>query len=119
MVLIFILGGTLVVFNSIELAIFNRRHEIHIMKLVGAPIGFIRLPFIIEGLIYTLCAITLSLVLFSIIGSGISLDTKTLWEYYSMIGFEKIILGEILIAGLLGIISSFVAVEQYLKNKPY
>ena len=37
--------------NTIKLATFNRREEIAIMKMVGATNGFIRMPFIIEGLI--------------------------------------------------------------------
>ena len=37
--------------NTIKLATFNRREEIAIMKMVGATNMFIRLPFIIEGLI--------------------------------------------------------------------
>ena len=36
--------------NTIKLATFNRREEIAIMKMVGANNGFIRLPFVIEGL---------------------------------------------------------------------
>jgi cell division transport system permease protein len=37
--------------NTIKLATFNRREEIAIMKMVGATNMFIRLPFVIEGLI--------------------------------------------------------------------
>ena len=37
--------------NTIKLATFGRREEIAIMKMVGATNAFIRLPFIIEGLI--------------------------------------------------------------------
>ncbi len=37
--------------NTIKLATFNRREEIAIMKMVGATNSFIRLPFIIEGLV--------------------------------------------------------------------
>ena len=37
--------------NTIKLATFGRREEIAIMKMVGATNGFIRLPFVIEGLI--------------------------------------------------------------------
>lgn len=37
--------------NTIKLATFNRREEIAIMKMVGASNSFIRMPFIIEGLI--------------------------------------------------------------------
>lgn len=37
--------------NTIKLATFNRREEIAIMKMVGASNSFIRMPFVIEGLI--------------------------------------------------------------------
>ena len=37
--------------NTIKLATFGRREEIAIMKMVGATNGFIRLPFVIEGLV--------------------------------------------------------------------
>ena len=37
--------------NTIKLATFNRREEIAIMKMVGANNGFIRLPFVVEGLV--------------------------------------------------------------------
>ena len=37
--------------NTIKLATFNRREEIAIMKMVGASNGFIRLPFVVEGLV--------------------------------------------------------------------
>ena len=37
--------------NTIKLATFGRREEIAIMKMVGAANGFIRMPFIIEGLV--------------------------------------------------------------------
>ena len=37
--------------NTIKLATFSRREEIGIMKMVGASNSFIRLPFVIEGLI--------------------------------------------------------------------
>lgn len=36
--------------NTIKITIFARRHEIEIMKLVGATNGFIRWPFFLEGL---------------------------------------------------------------------
>ena len=37
--------------NTIKLATFGRREEIAIMKMVGASNGFIRLPFVVEGLV--------------------------------------------------------------------
>jgi cell division transport system permease protein len=39
------------VLNTIQMAILNRRRDIEVMKLVGATNWFIRIPFMLEGLI--------------------------------------------------------------------
>ena len=39
----------LIISNTVKLAMYDRRNEIAIMKMVGATNGFIRLPFIVEG----------------------------------------------------------------------
>ncbi len=45
-----VLGAAiLVVANTIRLAVYARRDEIEIMKLVGATDGYVRLPFLLEG----------------------------------------------------------------------
>ncbi len=41
----------MLIFNSIQTAVFARRREIEVMKLVGATNWFIRVPFILEGFI--------------------------------------------------------------------
>lgn len=48
-ILVFV--SIVVISNTIRLTVFARRKEINIMKFVGATNGFIRLPFIVEGLI--------------------------------------------------------------------
>ncbi len=45
------MAATLLVLNTIQMAIFNRRRDIEVMKLVGATNWFIRIPFMVEGLI--------------------------------------------------------------------
>jgi cell division transport system permease protein len=42
----------LIIHNAIRLTIFARRREIRIMELVGATAWFIRVPFLLEGIIY-------------------------------------------------------------------
>ena len=41
----------LIISNTVKLAMYDRRDEISIMKMVGATNGFIRLPFVVEGFI--------------------------------------------------------------------
>lgn len=57
--------------NTIKLATFGRREEIAIMKMVGATNGFIRLPFVIEGLVL------------GILGGGLAFLAE--WGLYSLL----------------------------------
>lgn len=43
--------ATLLIVNTIRVSVYNRRHEINIMKYIGATDGFVRLPFIVEGIL--------------------------------------------------------------------
>lgn len=46
---VFALVGALIIGTALRIAIFARRDEIYIMRLVGARDGFIRRPFLVEG----------------------------------------------------------------------
>ena len=46
--------SVMLIFNSIRVAMFARRREIEVMKLVGATNSFIRFPFIFEGMLHGL-----------------------------------------------------------------
>jgi cell division transport system permease protein len=48
-ILVLLVVSLLIIANTVKLALFARREEIAIMKMVGATNGFIRWPFIIEG----------------------------------------------------------------------
>src|SRR5215210_7150501 len=49
--LLFLIASVLLISNAIRLSIFARRQEIEVMKLVGASDGFVRTPFVLEGLL--------------------------------------------------------------------
>ena len=51
LIVILIAVSLFIMTNTIKLATFGRREEIAIMKMVGATNGFIRLPFVVEGLV--------------------------------------------------------------------
>ncbi|MFA5829682.1 MAG: ABC transporter permease [Candidatus Gracilibacteria bacterium] len=116
-VLVFVVGGTLVVINAIQLTIYTRRNEIYIMRLVGATPNFIRLPFIFEGILYSVFAVFLSLTFLYLVGKGINIQESNLWTFYSNLNLDKVFFAELVITVIIGIISSFTAVQQYLKGK--
>ena len=53
----------LIIFNTIQMAIFNRRDEIQIMRLLGANKNYIRGPFIVESGLYGFLAAVISIVI--------------------------------------------------------
>lgn len=117
MVLVFILGGTLIIVNAIQITIYSRRQEIHIMRLVGATPGFTRLPYVFEAILYAIFAVGLSFVILLTISQSIQLDQSNLWSYYSSLNLPRIFITEIGITIILAVVSSYSATEQYIKGK--
>lgn len=66
-VAILIIVSAVIISNTIRLTIYNRRKEIHIMKCVGATDFFIKLPFIIEGVLLGLISATISYIVLWIV----------------------------------------------------
>lgn len=118
--MLFILMSCMIVYNTIRLAIFVYRDEIAVMKLVGASNMFIRGPFIVEAILYSLVATIISLALF--FPATIWVTKKTVFffegmnihQYYVDHFFE--LAGLLLLSAVvLAVISSLLAVRKYLK----
>jgi cell division transport system permease protein len=117
---LFLVISILIIFNTIRMAIFTRRNEIEIMKLVGATNRFIRGPFLFEASLYGVIA---ALIAFGIgyalvVGGGPRLPRDV--EIQPVIDLFKnnplVILGAELILGIaIGVISSSLAMVRYLK----
>lgn len=112
----FIIGGALITINAIQLTIFTRRKEIYIMRLVGATPNFIRLPFITEGFMYAILAVTFSFILLLGAGQLIGGENLQFLNEIKDINLFNIFLSELILTGLISLISSLVTVEQYLKG---
>ncbi len=117
---VFVVISSLIVFNTIRMAIFNRRDEIEMMKLIGAEKSFIRGPFIVEAVVYGFIAAVIATILGvagmnalkgKLIG-GIEIE-PTLTFVMTNIGM--VALGMILLGALIGTISSLLATRRYLK----
>src|SRR6202030_3435452 len=60
--LVLIVSAAVLILNTIRMAIFARRREVSVMKLVGATNWFIRVPFMSEGLLQGLTGSLLAAV---------------------------------------------------------
>ena len=72
---VLLLSASVLILNTIRMAIFARRREVSVMKLVGATNWFIRLPFMAEGLIQGLLGAAVAVLVVLALYWGIGLDT--------------------------------------------
>jgi len=119
--LIFVVISSLIIFNTIRMAIFNRKEEIQMMKLIGADQSFIRGPFLIEAIIYGFIAafIATGAGLWALYASSKTLlsyqiSTQPTIDFVTFYGIF-VLLGMIAIGAVIGIISSLLATRRYLK----
>lgn len=119
--LVFVIISMLIIFNTIRMAIFNRREEIQMMKLIGAERSFIRGPFLVEAIVYgffaAILASALGYVLLFIAAPSLESyqinvqPTLNVAMYYGVF----IVLGMIVVGAIIGVISSLLATRRYLK----
>ncbi len=123
-IFVFIIISTLIIFNTIRMAIFNRRDELVIMRLLGATPGYIRGPFVVETMLYGAVAAAVSLivagVLFAIASSTLQASSFGLLDIsYASRYFREhlwlILTGQIVAGILIGAASSAIATQRYLK----
>lgn len=125
-VAVFAMVSMLIIFNTIRMAIFNRRDELQIMRLLGASTWFIRGPFVVETITYGVIASVISVAichfLFVISSSTLGassfglLDINFASNYFAE-NFWIILAAQIGIGVFIGGFSSFVATQRYLKFK--
>ncbi|MCL2444637.1 permease-like cell division protein FtsX [Candidatus Saccharibacteria bacterium] len=118
---IFVVISTLIIFNTIRMAIFNRREEIYMMKLIGANRSFIRGPFIVEATQYGVIAAFITAGLCTaglfIINENAESIGLVVEPTISMLGsyWPLALLGLIGVGAFIGVFSSFLATQKYLK----
>ncbi len=121
LIIIFSSIAVLVIFNTITLTIYNRREEVEIMRLVGATNWYIRGPFIIEAMVYSLLAtIITSALIFPVYTTLLPKVSHYLTAsgttFTGSLGiFALLVLVQLVIAFILSTISSLMAMRKYLK----
>jgi cell division transport system permease protein len=108
--LIIFLSVVFVISNTVRLTILYRRKTIDVVKLIGAPNSYIRLPFIIEGAVQGILAALLALGLGGIVYSFAD-------RYFPGISFFQIEAASVfvLFCAALGAVGSYAAMRRFLK----
>jgi cell division transport system permease protein len=123
-VIIFAVISMLIIFNTIQMAIFNRREELQIMRLLGATTWYIRGPFVVESIIYGVLSAIISVLLIDgvFVASAGALQASSLGlldisyagEFFHS-NFWQFLTLQIAIGILIGAVSSVIATRKYLK----
>jgi cell division transport system permease protein len=120
-VFVIMLGVVSLIFinNTIRLAIYARRKEIGIMRLVGASNWFIRMPFLLEGVIQALIGALLAILCIVSLQAAILPRLKDALPFLAVSlsgGATAQIAISLIVAGvLIGIGGSWLAMTRYLK----
>jgi cell division transport system permease protein len=113
-------GAVALIVNTIQLAIFARRREVAVMKLVGATNWFIRIPFMLEGFIHGMAGAILAFTLTYVIRNSIAsfLPDQTILGSNALYvtPHEAILTGIVLlvVGAAVGVVGSAFAVRRYL-----
>jgi cell division transport system permease protein len=119
-IVIFVLTTIAISFNTMRLAIYTSREEISVMRLVGAGQGYIRSPFLVEGVMYGLIAGIITMLLFYPLTWWLGNATENffggvnVFDYY-VSNFALLFLVIVGSGVLIGAIASYLAVRRYLK----
>ena len=119
--LVLLLSALVLILNTIRMAIFARRREVSVMKLVGATNWFIRIPFIAEGMIQGIIgALFASLAVY---GIHVAVDNLSNSANSQSLAFQMRLTGWqvfatdaviVVIGAAIGAIGSAVAVRRFL-----
>lgn len=125
-VIVFTIICALIIFNTIQMAIFNRRDEIQIQRLLGASTNFIRGPFVVETIIYGVLSAVLSVLIINsaFLASSNALQASSLGlldinyaQNYFGEHFWALLAMQLVLGIVLGAVSSIIATRRYLKFK--
>ena len=116
---VLVLVSVVIVMNTIRTAVYHRRQEIEVMKLVGATEWFVRGPFVLEGILTGLLAAGLA------VGVVMAGDRPFVSRFHSELffvplsydpSFVAVLGGYLLAAGaLMGALGSFIGVRRYVR----
>jgi cell division transport system permease protein len=118
--LVLLLSAALLILNTIRMAIFARRREVAVMKLVGATNWFIRVPFMLEGLVQGLAGAVVAFGVVFLIRGLVqhAVNSYKLQLVDQLVVSTSEVLGTgialLIVGAIVGTLGSFVAVRRFL-----
>ena len=108
-----------VIINTIKLSVFSRRHEISIMRYVGATGWFITLPFVLEGIVIGLFASAAAYFIEWYFYLYVEKMVASELQMITIVGFDALqmplLVGFLGVGVLAGIVGSSISLGKYLK----
>ncbi len=103
--------------NTIRLSIYSKRFVIKTMQLVGATSGFIRRPFIWQGMLQGLCASFIALLLIAGLVYVVSNEIPDFFRLQDAVIYAQVFGGVVLMGIIISWISTYLAVRKYIRLK--
>jgi cell division transport system permease protein len=117
-IVLLIMGAVFLIATTIRLAIFARRKEIYLMKLIGATDWFVRWPFFIEGIMLGLVGSLVSVVLLAVGYSALVNNLQTALFFIPLVYQKDLLINlylSLLTAGaVLGLLGSYISLNRFL-----
>jgi cell division transport system permease protein len=117
---ILLLSASVLILNTIRLAIFARRREVSVMKLVGATNWFIRLPFMFEGVVQGLLGAIVAALVVVILHLGLDAlgngQTTNIWFQMRLPTGQVVVtsLVVLFVGVLIGSVGSALGIRRFL-----
>lgn len=108
---VLLLSATVLILNTIRMAIFARRREVSVMKLVGATNWFIRVPYITEGFIQGLLGSVVAMIAVTALHTWYPLHNEFQLSTSALIGTNAVVL---IVGVVIGSVGSAFAIRRFL-----
>ena len=119
-IVVLLIVSLLIISNTVKLAMYDRKDEISIMKMVGATNGFIRLPFVVEGFVLGMLGATVAFfilwTMYNLLVSRLAeVDTLKLFSFVPFTELLQPMVVTFAAAGLfVGIVGSWTSIRKFM-----
>ena len=120
MIAVLLVVSLLIISNTVKLAMYDRKDEIAIMKMVGATNGFIRLPFVVEGFTLGMIGAALAFGLEWVIYDQMiqKIGAVDALQLFTFVPFDQLLIPMVAVFGatglFVGVVGSWTAIRKFM-----